>query len=766
MPFWMATVTMAATWIDGGYLLGTAEGVMTSIASGWQGGVCFGLSLILGGVFFARRMRRLEFVTLIDPLTARFGRHWAAVLSLPAMLGEVFWSAELLVAIGATFGVMLGVDLTTSILVSAGVVTLYTLLGGMWSVGYTDSVQFMLIPLGLMLAVPLALRAAGGLDACWSYYVERQGTAALLFPPSHAEGFWTAPRIVGWWDLSIMLVFGGIPWNCYFQRIQACQTPRKAQWHSIVAGGLTIALTVPPLLLGLAAFAYPHWTAAAREQLEASPTMALPLLFAYALPPLVAILGLTAIVGAVTSSFSASILSAGSMLSWNFVRELLVPKISATNMRRVIRLSILALGALAALLALHVQSVQKLWFFTSDLVFVLLFPQLVYALYDPRANRTGSITAFVVALVLRLGGGEPILAVPPLIPYETIFAGLLPAGTRCGRGGRRDAVSGADVGRRQRHDFVAGRFPVDRPLGCAAADASAGRSAGGERKHRSLKRRGFEAPMIRRELETPRQAGSEPFWDNPDAGPWPVWVAWLAHAYTAVGLVLAAGMAVCIIEGTPQAFRWAFVLMLVACLVDATDGTLARRLNVKQLLPNFDGAKLDDLIDFLTFTTLPLALIWRAELVPQNMEWVLLVALVASAYGFCQVPAKTSDGYFVGFPSYWNIVAFYLYALCMPTWAAAVLILFLAALTFVPSYYLYPSRGAVLSRLTNFLGGVWVVLLLFVLWGLPTSNPPQNPQAAEQNFHFALASLFYPVYYLAVSWAITVDRWRRHVPVR
>ncbi len=116
------------------------------------------------------------------------------------------------------------------------------------------------------------------------------------------------------------------------------------------------------------------------------------------------------------------------MLSWNFFRALVTPKISALNMRRVIRLSILVLGALAAVLALHVQSVQKLWFFTSDLVFVLLFPQLVYALYDPRANRTGSIVAFVVALVLRLGGGEPILAVPQFIPYTEWFAGVLPGG--------------------------------------------------------------------------------------------------------------------------------------------------------------------------------------------------------------------------------------------------------------------------------------------------------------------------------------------------
>jgi solute carrier family 5 (high affinity choline transporter), member 7 len=429
MPFWMATITMAATWIDGGYLLGTAEGVFSSLASGWQGGVCFGLSLVLGGIFFARKMRRLRFVTLVDPLAARFGNHWAVVLSLPAVLGEVLWGAELLVALGASTGVILGLDLTAAILISAAVVTLYTVLGGMWSVGYTDTLQFALIPLGLFLALPFALHAVGGSDACWAYYTAHQGTAARLMPPATAEGYWTAPKIVGWWDLSIMLMFGGIPWNCYFQRIQSCQTPAKAQWHSIIAGLLTIGLTVPPLLLGLAAFGYQGWTPSAAEQLHRSPAMALPLLLLDATPGIVAVVGLAAIVGAVTSSFSASILSAGSMVSWNVFRGLLAPNLSTPRMLQIIRLSIVVLGAVAAVLALRVRSVQQLWFFTSDLVFVLLFPQLLYALFDPRANRTGSIVAFVVSTVLRLGAGEPILAVPAFIPYTEIFAGLLPGGS-------------------------------------------------------------------------------------------------------------------------------------------------------------------------------------------------------------------------------------------------------------------------------------------------------------------------------------------------
>ncbi|MBI3838154.1 MAG: CDP-alcohol phosphatidyltransferase family protein [Planctomycetia bacterium] len=242
-------------------------------------------------------------------------------------------------------------------------------------------------------------------------------------------------------------------------------------------------------------------------------------------------------------------------------------------------------------------------------------------------------------------------------------------------------------------------------------------------------------------------------------------MAWSAHLYTALGLVLAAGMGVCIVRGGADDFRRAFALMLIACLIDATDGTLARRLRVKEMLPHFDGAKLDDLIDFLTFTSLPLALIWRAELLPTATEWVLVFALLASGYGFCQIPTKTTDGYFVGFPSYWNIVAFYLYVLPIPGWIAASLIFALALLTFVPSYYMYPSRGAMLSRLTNFLGGVWVVLLVWILWSLGVKDRSPDPSAPAQDYSLTLVSLFYPVYYMIVSWGISIERWKRtHAP--
>jgi len=429
MPLWIAALTMTATWVDGGYLLGTTEATYkSSMQLGIQGGLCFGISLILGGLIFADIMRRFGFTTLIDPFEARYGKRWAAVLSLPALAGELFWSAELLVAIGSTFGVLLGMSLTNAILLSAVVTTAYTALGGMWSVAYTDVFQLALVAIGLAAALPFVLQGAGGLAHVWMTYVAERPEGAGLIPPFHPHtSLWNGGSIVGWWDVSLMLVFGGIPWNCYFQRVLSCRTPKDARRQSVLAGVLTILFVVPPLLMGLAAFAYP-WTADVVARLHATPADAMPMLFSRAVPPVIGLLGIAAIVGAVTSSFSSSILSAGSMVSWNGLKRLVWPSLSVAHMARVIRVSILLLGAVATVLALKVQSVQALWFFTSDLVFVLLFPQLLYALFDPKANRIGSVVAFSLSAFLRIGAGEPLLGLPALlafpetVPFRTIAA--------------------------------------------------------------------------------------------------------------------------------------------------------------------------------------------------------------------------------------------------------------------------------------------------------------------------------------------------------
>ena len=235
-------------------------------------------------------------------------------------------------------------------------------------------------------------------------------------------------------------------------------------------------------------------------------------------------------------------------------------------------------------------------------------------------------------------------------------------------------------------------------------------------------------------------------------------LAWGVHLYTALGLVAAAAVAVLVVRGGAASFRWAFVWLTAATLVDATDGTLARAARVKEVLPGFDGRRLDDLVDFLTYTFLPLLLVWRAGLLPPGAEPVLLLPLVASAYGFCQTEAKTADGYFLGFPSYWNLVAFYLYAgQPLPGGLSLAVIVVLALLTFVPSRYLYPTQPGRLNRLTLALCVPWVALLIAVLWALPDGALARP---------LLLVSLYFPAYYLIASWVVTMRAWRRPAGLR
>jgi len=216
--------------------------------------------------------------------------------------------------------------------------------------------------------------------------------------------------------------------------------------------------------------------------------------------------------------------------------------------------------------------------------------------------------------------------------------------------------------------------------------------------------------------------------------------AWLAHLYTATGLLCAAAIAILIVHGGDASFRLAFMLMAAATVIDATDGWLARRARVKDVLPRFDGRRLDDLVDFQTYTTLPLLLIWRADLLPGPAALVLVLALLASAYGFSQSDAKTDDGFFLGFPSYWNVVAFYLYMLEPPPAIAAGLIVVLSVMTFVPTRYLYVTRGGSFARSMIAGAVVWTVLIIGVLMA-----------PADRAYTLAVVSLIYPAAYLLLS---------------
>jgi solute:Na+ symporter, SSS family len=416
LPLFIAVFTMSATWVGGGFINGTAEYTADEnygliwVQAPWG----YALSLMVGGLFFARKMRNYGFKTMLDPLAQRFGKRMAAVLFIPALSGEIFWTAAILTALGTTFGVVLGLELQPAIVISALIAIAYTALGGLWAVALTDILQLTLLIVGLLLVLPFASEQVGSFGAAWEKYVIKFGASATLIPSREVLGdyYWM------WWDYALLLIFGGVPWQVYFQRVLSAKTAKVAVRLSIIAGVICLLAAIPAAMIGIIG-SVADWTALGLPAPEKAASI-LPHVMRYLTPTIIGTIGLGAIAAAVMSSVDSSILSAASMSGWNVYRPLFKPDISSENLAKVIRRCIWIIGIAATIIALNITSVYKLWFLCSDFVYCLLFPALVCALFDPKANVWGAATGFIVAAIFRFGGGDETLGVDIFINYPMI----------------------------------------------------------------------------------------------------------------------------------------------------------------------------------------------------------------------------------------------------------------------------------------------------------------------------------------------------------
>ena len=218
---------------------------------------------------------------------------------------------------------------------------------------------------------------------------------------------------------------------------------------------------------------------------------------------------------------------------------------------------------------------------------------------------------------------------------------------------------------------------------------------------------------------------------------------WCVHLLTASG-VLAAFQAVAGIVSPAPDPRRVFVWLGVAVIIDSVDGPLARRFGVKRTVPQIDGRTIDDIVDYLTFTFIPLLLVWRMQWVPAPALAWIAPALVASLLGFANVAAKQEQGgFFLGFPSYWNVYAFYagIVSTRWGPWLPGVVALLLAGLTVAPLRFVYPNLAPPPWRAPVIGGAVaWTVILIAML-----------PRYPDTSIAALVISLAYPVFYFALS---------------
>jgi phosphatidylcholine synthase len=214
--------------------------------------------------------------------------------------------------------------------------------------------------------------------------------------------------------------------------------------------------------------------------------------------------------------------------------------------------------------------------------------------------------------------------------------------------------------------------------------------------------------------------------------------AFAVHGYTAFGAVLGF---LALAAAFRQDYATTFLMLAAALVVDASDGTLARTAKVKQVVPWIDGSLLDNIIDYLTYVVVPVAVMVQPGILPPGWEWTSLSVLLASAYGFSRTDAKGFvEHYFQGFPSYWNVMVFYYVVLGTRPWVNLAFLAFFVVMVFVPMRWLYPSRMEHGRAAAVWLGVLWCVMGFTLIVQMPNPSPL-----------LAWASLFYPAYYTVAS---------------
>lgn len=220
--------------------------------------------------------------------------------------------------------------------------------------------------------------------------------------------------------------------------------------------------------------------------------------------------------------------------------------------------------------------------------------------------------------------------------------------------------------------------------------------------------------------------------------------AWLVHLFTASGAVFGLLTLSAIHNGR---FLLAFWFMGGAIIVDSVDGVLARRAMTKVAAPKIDGALLDNLLDYVNYVVAPAFFLLESALLPIGWRFVGASSVVlASAYQFTQPEAKTKDHFFKGFPSYWNIVVFYLFFWQTSSWTNLIIVLILSILIFVPIKYVYPSRMDYLThsvwlRRAMLIGALlWGIASAILLWIYPDTNQL-----------LVILSIGYAVFYVLIS---------------
>lgn len=407
LPFYMVTATVFATWFGSETVLGIPatflnEGLHGVVADPFGSSLC----LILVGLFFAAPLYRMNLLTIGDFYKKRFGRGVEVLTTLAIVISYLGWVGAQITALGLVFNVVSGGEISklAGMWIGSTTILVYTIFGGMWAVAITDFLQMIIIVLGMLWIGGEVSQQVGGVGVV----IEHAREAGKF-------SFWPAPNaaeIIGFFAAWITMMFGSIPQQDVFQRVQSSRTEKIAVWGSVLGGSLYFCFAFVPMFLAYSATMIdPEMV---KQYIDSDSQMILPNLVLQHAPLFAQIMFFGALLSAIKSCASATLLAPSVTFSENILKPMVGHRLSDRHLLRMMRVVTLVFTILVTLYAMYSKAtIFKMVENAYQITLVAAFVPLVFGIYWRRATNQGALAA----IFLGVGVWLSVLVAGPEDPF-------------------------------------------------------------------------------------------------------------------------------------------------------------------------------------------------------------------------------------------------------------------------------------------------------------------------------------------------------------
>lgn len=397
LPLWMVAPSIMATWFAAETLMGSSS---EAYSYGFQGVVFdpFGatLCLVIAGIFVVRLARRAQYVTIMDFFQHRYGTAMSVIGTVTQIITYFGWTAAQIVAGGAILQALLGWPISWGMILVTVIVTLYTIMGGLWADTALDFMQMFFTSIGLLIITAGIVITVGGFDTMFSMAGAQYTTNTFAIWPTAEDGYYGYFGMHGWFYYIaawLSLGLGAIPSQDYLQRTCAAKNESTAVKATFLAGALYLAFGVLSPLIGVTAYG------ALGPELEGSQTEFILILMAMKyLPPILVAIFVAALASALMSTSDSSLLAGATMFTENIVK-VFKPDLSDKATLRLTRISLLVSGVLSLLIALFASTIYKLAVLANTSILVGMAAPYLIGMYWKRANHWGALASFFSGVI-------------------------------------------------------------------------------------------------------------------------------------------------------------------------------------------------------------------------------------------------------------------------------------------------------------------------------------------------------------------------------